>query len=82
MLRASATALLSFLIFLAAHFTYFHYAMPYEKVKSLLSTAGLGLITFIVFYIIFLKLPQSISGKRSHPSHHAATISSRQLSLN
>lgn len=48
MLRVLAAALLSFLIFLAMHFAYFHYGMPHEKVKSLLSTAGLGLIVFLL----------------------------------
>lgn len=53
MLRVLAAALLSFLIFLAMHFSYFHYGMPHEKVKSLLSTAGLGLIVFLFLIRIF-----------------------------
>ncbi|MCF7966203.1 MAG: hypothetical protein K9L79_11780 [Methylobacter tundripaludum] len=53
MLRVSTAALLAFLIFLVMHFAYFHYCMPIEKVKSLLLTAGLGLIFFSFFIYIF-----------------------------
>lgn len=53
MLRVSTAALLAFLIFLVMHFAHFHYGMPHEKVKSLLSTAGLGLIIFIFLVYIF-----------------------------
>jgi hypothetical protein len=53
MLRVSTAAVLSFMIFLAMHFTYFHYGMPHEKIKSLLLTAGLGLIVFFVLLYIF-----------------------------
>jgi len=53
MLRASAAALLSFVIFLAMHFTYFHYGIPYEKVRSLFITAGIGLVVFFVLLYIF-----------------------------
>ncbi len=48
MLKVSAAALISFIIFLFAHFTYFHYAVPYEKTKSLLLTALCGLMIFFV----------------------------------
>lgn len=53
MLRVSTAALFAFLIFLVMHFAYFHYRMPIEKVKSLLLTAGLGLIFFSFFIYIF-----------------------------
>lgn len=53
MLRVSTAAVLSFVIFLAMHFVYFHYGMPHEKVKSLLLTAGLGLIVFFLLLYIF-----------------------------
>jgi hypothetical protein len=52
MLKVSSAALISFVIFLAMHFTYFHYGMPYEKVKSLLLTAGIGLVIF--FPLLFI----------------------------
>lgn len=53
MLRVSTAALLSFVIFLAMHFAYFHYGMPHEKVKSLLLTAGIGLIVFFLLLCVF-----------------------------
>jgi hypothetical protein len=53
MLRVSTAAVLSFVIFLAMHFAYFHYGMPHEKVKSLLLTAGIGLIAFFLLLYIF-----------------------------
>lgn len=53
MLRVLAAACVSFVIFLVIHFAYFHYAVPYEKSKSLFMTAGLGLVVFfILFYIL------------------------------
>ena len=55
MLRVSCAAVLSFIIFLVMHFTYFHFGMPYEKVKSLLLTAGLGLL---IFFMLLYLLPK------------------------
>ena len=53
MIKVSTAALISFVIFLAMHFAYFHYVMPYEKVKSLLLTAGIGLVIFFpLLYIL------------------------------
>jgi hypothetical protein len=53
MLRVSSAAALSFFIFLIMHFAYFHYGVPYEKVRSLLLTASLGLIVFFILIFAF-----------------------------
>jgi hypothetical protein len=71
MLKASIAALVSFLIFLVLHFGYFHYFMPYEKVKSLMLTAGLGLILFL--FLIYTLPSEDWFQIKLHISHGVMT---------
>ena len=49
------------------HFAYFHYGLPHEKVKSLLSTAALGLVIFLL--LVYILPADDWFQKKLHISH-------------